>query len=257
MRTRSAQAQEGARAPLSTSPRTAAHRDEPVLRLADDEAIPSGMLERISTLLKPGRTLRIPVGYLFLAVAVAIVLLWLTYMVGNSRGYSAARADLEDKFRSQQRQAGVHDPLTLAPGDQSKMGGSMAAGSAQPRESAAAPPSASALVTRPPSQWGPIAPKTDPRKKGWNYFVIAETSPQGAERVVEFCRSNGLETYVIPSAKSQSRRRVAAFPGFQESQLAPAPSALRQQILEIGIRFKQQNKNAGTDFSDLYYDPFD
>jgi hypothetical protein len=91
--------------------------------------------------------------------------------------------------------------------------------------------------------------------RGWTYYVLAETTPQGAVRLAEFCRANGLETYIVTA--NNGRRKVIAFPGFQGSALSATATAIKERITSVGVKFKRQNKNAGTDLSDAYPSPYE
>ena len=83
-------------------------------------------------------------------------------------------------------------------------------------------------------------PKADPRKKGLKYFVLAETTDEaGATKLADFCRSCGLESYVLPS-DNKKHRRVIACPGFDPSaRLNPEVKGLEAQIHSIGEKWAQ------------------
>ncbi len=212
--------------------------------IAREAAVPSPVLEKVASLLSPGRTLRLPVGYLLLAGGVLVLVLTLVYVIGSNRGEAKARAQFEEKFGSQPLVSGVNDPLTLesqgtadgTPGD---------APSVKQRESST--PGGDSRRTA--ADWGPVVPSIEPRQKGWNYFILAEDSLQGAQKLAQFCRDSGLETYVIPG--KNDRRRVIAFPGYQGSRLAPEVQALENRIHAIGDKYKSQNKSQ-TNMRDAY-----
>jgi hypothetical protein len=210
----------------------------------------SPVLMSLARLLTPGQTIRMPVGYLMLAIAMGIVLLLAAYLIGNSRGKAVAEQNFAQKLSSTPTRSGaVNDPLSQ-PADLTA--GSALLSSAQPDDSAASSERPGGGV-RPAAQWGPIEPKTDPRVKGWKYYVLAQTSPQGAVRLAEFCRANGLETYVVRG--KNGLHWVVAFPGFQGSSAAPEPAALLERIEAIGVKYKAHTKgrtNLGVAVPDLY-----
>ena len=82
-----------------------------------------------------------------------------------------------------------------------------------------------------------------------NYFIIAETHEQGATALAEFCRIQGLETYVVLA--KNDRRRVIAFPGFEARDRTSAQvKTLEAKIHSVGDLWK---RNKGTsDLRDAY-----
>ena len=226
------------------------------MELLRDEARGSSppLLENLAHLLKPGRTLRLPVGYVFAACGAVVVLLCITYMFAHRLGQAQATEQAQAKYvQGLPQQRGVNDPLSHEPDDLSA-GGSATLTNGQPRSANTNRPSGTAPV-HPEAAWGPVQPKTDPRQKGWNYFIVAETTPQGAVRLAEFCRVNGLETYVV-AGKNDRSNRVIAFPGFQGSRLAPEVKALEDRIHQVGDKYKSQNKTE-TNMRDAYPAKFD
>jgi hypothetical protein len=241
------------RAPRASAPSSAPTPvHEPAMVDSGQEAGASPLLEKLARCLTPGRVIRLPVGYLFLTVGITLILIFLGYIAGFQRGGADARDKLSETMGVNEPFATgrVQDPLgaaASAPGP-----GLLSSG----RDSAplqGGPDSRPAGI-RTSSQWGPIEPKSDPRVKGWTYYILAETTAQGASRLAEFCRSNGLETYVIPA--NNGRRKVIAFPGFQGSALSAEATAIKERIMAVGVKFKRQNKNAGTDLSDAYPSPY-
>lgn len=196
----------------------------------------------------PGRSIRLPAGYLLLACGVGVLLLSVVYVFGHKRGYSVARSQFDQQVID--RSAGITDPLTtLQPVIDTSS--SLRSGIAPPNASgdAGSPPSGG-FRTTPAAAWGPIVPAKDPRQKGLNYFVIAETSESGARTLAEFCRSQGLETYVVPA--KNDRFRAVAFPGFAgRDRSSPQVKALEAQIHTIGDNWKRNHKGT-TDLRDAY-----
>jgi hypothetical protein len=99
-------------------------------------------------------------------------------------------------------------------------------------------------------QWESVT--SDIRQKGENYFVLAETNKDGATRLAEFCRSQGLETYVISRKNVTSRYLVYACPGFNDGERStPVVKNLEQSIYRIGDLWKN-NKRGDTNLHDAY-----
>ena len=205
----------------------------------DVHPVPAATEESPASWLGPGRAIRLPTGYVLLGCGIVILLLSVAYMMGHRRGTAVARSEFERVIQSNAN--GVNDPL----------GGAMT-----PVIPTAPPPQqpANTAINRPASQsspgsWGPVAPVKDPRQKGLNYFIIAETNEQGASALAEFCRIQGLETYVVLA--KNDRRRVIAFPGFEaRDRTSPQVKALEAKIHSVGDLWK---KNKGsTDLRDAY-----
>lgn len=240
---------------------------QPTLRLADeeefevmrDDASPSPLLERMIALLTPGQTIRMPVGYLLGACACVILLLVVTYVIGVNAGKSIQTAAFHEKFGdgfeiSQQR-GGVTDPLTLQSlaGTRAETPGNGVG--ATPRGVSQGTPPKSGNQGGSASTWGPVVPSVDPRQKGWNYFVAATNTLARCTQLAEFCRANGLETYVVPH---KNGGQVIVFPGYPGgvSRDAPAVKALEERMHQIGDRYKAANKYE-TNMRDAYPSKYD
>jgi hypothetical protein len=262
MRNRGAQG--GQAAPSTPTPSA-----RPTLRLAEDDeeievmrddASPSPVLERIIALLKPGQTVRLPVGYLFGACAGVILLMAVAYVIGVSAGKSIQTAAFHEKFGDgfeiSSRRGGVNDPLTLDALDGSHtsapQAGSGAAGGS-PRTEKPATPSNTGNGGRSAMNWGPVVPAIEPRQKGWNYFIAATNTLARCTQLAEFCRNSGLETYVVPH---KNGGQVIVFPGFQGPRDAPAVKALEERIHQVGDRYKAANKYE-TNMRDAYPSKYD
>lgn len=231
--------------PVLPPERTRAVEDVEVMR---DEPTPSPWLERLRQMLTPGRTLEVPVGFLLLGLGLLIGVLMLIYAIGFSSGKSRARTDFEEKFGVAPVITGsVNDPLTsLASGDRSSPV------SLEVQPPSAQPPGQSGSGV-PVAKWGPVVPRSDPRQKGWNYFIAAENTLARCQALAEFCRVNGLETYVVPH---KNGGRVIVFPGYQGPRDAPEVKALEERIHQIGDKYKLANKYE-TNMRDAYPAKYD
>ena len=182
----------------------------------------------------PGRTVRVPVGYLLLAFAAVVLLLVIVYMIGYWRGGRDMRAEYDARFL-EASSAGdpaqrARDPLTperqLAPpgGDDRPSG--RPAGSSGGAASGDEP-------ERPLRSWGPI--DSDPRQAGLWYLILAETQREGAERLAQYCRDRGLEAYMVVSHNNPLRRCVIVLPGLASDAMSdPRERPLREEVYRVG-----------------------
>ncbi len=230
------------------------HQDEPA-------GSAPAILERLIDLLRPGQTVRIPVGYLLAACAGVFVLLIVLYMIGVSAGKSIQTAMYRERLGegfeiSLQRGGGgggggVNDPLTIAPANgrgDSDGGATGTAGSTMLNSDSASRMGSGGEHSALASNWGPIRPAADPRQPGWNYFIAATNTMSSCTSLAEFCRANGLETYVVAH---KNGAQVIVFPGFQGSRQAPEVKALEQRIHQIGDKYKAANRYE-TNMRDAY-----
>ncbi len=217
-------------------------REAPVEKRARSEEPPAPAPEPSSfNWLSPGRTVRVPIGYVLLGGAVVIAGVIAAYVVGYTRAQSVGRAaegrNLGSQVEMSLRDPPPQDPLANVPSgwpDETVTGtrGDGAVGSTAAR-----------------GFRQPIF--TDPRQPGFSYFVIAETSRAGAERLAGYCRENDLEAYVID--KSTDRlRRVIVVPGFAPgARSSRQVKALEARIHDVGDKWKTSERGA-SDLRDAY-----
>src|SRR5436190_15552938 len=161
--------------------------------------------------LGPGRILRMPVGYALLAAAAALTLVIATYVIAFQRGRTVGKADIKSQMISDLTGSGEqrvpNDPLYEL---NSTPAGGKSSTALPPGSNRKTSPTASNYQGRPTAAWGQVVAdvKCDPRKQGLNYFVVIETQEAGARKVADFCRSNGLESYVVPGNNDRLRRAI-------------------------------------------------
>ncbi|UCD74583.1 MAG: hypothetical protein JSV91_12440 [Phycisphaerales bacterium] len=210
---------------------------------------PAPPVEVSANWLSPGRRLRVPVGYLFLAGGAVIALIIVAYMTGYGAGERAVQAEFGGRISNAWESGGpVSDPLV-----QPTQGGT-ARLQARGDGEAASPDgrggeTTESRPTAPPdrSGWGPL--ESDPRQPGSSYFILAETRAEGARRLAEFCRANGLEAYVVPGHNARFRC-VTVLPGFG-SRSGPQVQRMREEIHRIGGLWKAKYP-VESDLKDAY-----
>ncbi len=195
----------------------------------------------LAGLLRGGRTVRLPVGYLLVGATLAILLVVIAYSVGYSGGkrdqIAAHQRDL-DALTENERIANelargtdsgtgerVTPPTPPNRGDRTdgtnRTGGNQTGSGNQSN----LPVGGNNQPRNPGPAVRPI--ETDPREAGLNYFYLVTTSHENAVRVAEFCRRYGVEAYVV---RANNLSRVLAVPGFR-----PEDDGLRQRV-ETDIR---------------------
>ena len=197
--------------------------------------------------LSPGYTIRLPIGYLCVAAVVGVVALAAAYGVGYARarptegaGHMGGWRDAADLAQSR---PGPEEPLALR---------------TRPKTAAAPLPQLLTVSLRAAKRTGPPAVEydplaatdqpapifSDPRTPGKSYFVIAETHAAGAERLARYCRSEGLEAYVI-GADTNKFRKVIVLPGFDPGiRSDPKVKTLETTIHRVGDKWKSVERGA-------------
>ena len=173
--------------------------------------------------LSPGRTIRVPIGYLFLAAAALILLVVFVYMFGFQHGERSTQlqfGDLADGTAPARNAAIAQDPMARDTGP--------GAGSAQLAAAAVRSNTAWAVTNR--DLWGP--PQSDPREAGLNYFVLIHTRRANAVTLADFCRAESLEAYVV-KAKNMDQYQVIVLPGYRRGDRE------HQQIIALERTIKQ------------------
>jgi len=178
------------------------------------------------------RSLRMPIGVLVVAVlflAGSGYALW-------SLGYQAGLRSLEQQ-RADAARIAAHTTDPLAP--------PAAVSPTIAPEVQGAPRVAPAL-----GGLGP-APEGDPRRAGFNYFILADgISLDRASEMVMFCRGQGLDAIAVPS--NNARFLVFVQPGFGwDDRGGPAVKALEASIRSVGAKWKALGRGNG-DFRDFY-----
>lgn len=210
----------------------------------------------------PGRFVKIPVGYAYVAVALVLAVVVVAYIYGFSSGESAAAKRFE-QLRIEELNAQTnlpdYDPMTAGKTPKSLRqegaagrGGEQALGPAGDGTPAGAQGAdgTNGGATGAGEGLGP-APGGDPRQPGLNYFVLAHVAARNGEPMVDFCRKNGLDAHLVPDDNGELRL-VIVCPGFAggERQSA-AVKSLESKIRSVGLKWKSAARG-NRDFGDLY-----
>jgi hypothetical protein len=191
-----------------------------------------------------GRTIRVPVGYLWLAGAGGLVFLVGAFSTGYVRGQHEATTKLEREW-SQTRQPALAVPppeiqLAQRPGETEPS-------AALQRGAVTNPPGESLSKAQARSRTaatGDDLVLSDPRKEGFNYFILIHTHRDNAIELAIFCRQEGVEAYAVPDKKNRSLWRVLVLPGYTKGHRSSEPvRALEQRIAAATRKWKlQRNK---------------
>jgi len=202
------------------------------------------------------RSIRIPAGYMFLALAGLIAAALTAYTLGFSRGKSSERAD---RIQAEPPISAPFDTPTEPSSALPSPGASrQPTTSAQPQRTPNQPANTPANT---PNTIDPHKPATstasssDPRTPGLNYFIIARLSPPDAQKAADYLSSNGVAASVVPS-DNLNFRHVVSNRGFSPSELrGPEYQKLLADIKRVGRAFKKATSSP-TDFADAYPSKF-
>lgn len=243
-------------------PEPIAAADETSLPPAPDATLSA---DKVLGLITPGRSIRIPVGYVFLGVAMLVVLVFTIWGIASSQ---AEKKTKQQFGRELAGDAPVSEPLNqTTPLNKDLLKGS--APKANQRVSVD-DPNGPGPSTPPKSNPQPVKavsgatadvvfvddPKTDePREPGMNYYVVASLQKAEAERAAAFLAERGIPAArLAPGANKLCQ--VIALKAFAPKTLG-SPEALqfKAQIQKIGREYKRDQKGP-TDFSDMYPDKY-
>ena len=193
-----------------------------------------------------GRTIRLPVGYIFVAIGLGVALLFGGYFLGYTVRDRQIRADRSETARDDL--AGITDPTLEGvpespgliedlgePGDGGGGGRASAVGEAGPRENP--------LII---DDW-----MADPRESGMNYFIVATQPPEEGNRIASFLADRGLEVARLP-VDNRGLAIVVVLEPFAPGEVGSARARqLEARIKRLGREYKRDN-GGGTDFESAY-----
>ena len=184
------------------------------------------------------RSLRVPLGFVWLVGVGVLVFAVLAYSFGYARGRTAGfNEGVSQRLEEQAAAAGaraVRDPLRQA--------GPEPAAQAPSEPERPATTSASAGI--------------DPRQAGLWYFILARPSAAAAAEMLAFCRAEGLDAHLVSDDNGKSRKIIVLPPlANAEARKTPAGQALEAKIRKAGDRWKAKAKG-NRNFSDAYPELF-
>lgn len=198
------------------------------------------------------RIIRLPVGYIYVAVAVAVLLIVGSYFVGVSRGRQQGLASLQQSGE----QPPIDDP-TLHAGGANPGPGNSSSGASQQQPRGGSPSNAGqgALTNQPDPGPAPAGPggrplDRDTRQAGLNYIIVERFDPAEAWAVKEFLKRNGIDALVLAD-NNPSLLQVVTAQGFKGWQTDSAAQALYRKIQQLGQQWKAR-EGGSKDFSQSF-----
>jgi hypothetical protein len=221
--------------------------------------------DKVLGLITPGRSIRIPVGYVFLGLALLIGLVAIIWSVASSqaekktkeqfgRDLAGGEAEISEPLnqtvplnkdllkgsapKANQRVA-IDDPMAEpAKGTPKKSGGA--------QRSAAVGSGATADVVFVDD------PKTDePREPGMNYYVVASLPKAEAERAAAFLADRGIPAARLAPGPNKLCQ-VIALRAFAPKTLGQTDALqFKAQLQKFGREYKRDHKGP-TDFADMF-----
>jgi len=243
------------RVPASTGPATAPPADpsqSPLRRaepapMTEPKIAPRPVREDGGFPLAPGKSVRVPSGYLFFGSGLLIALLIAAFALGYARGERAAEIRIAGDLR-QGENPDIVEPLNGTPSTRTQQ--------TQPQPQA----QPTTRTTRPTGQRQPTTPaapsqptrtpggalvvtrdNADPRTPGENYLFVALRGPEEAVEIAEFLTANGVNAAVFDSNRP-TLRQVVALRGFP-------PDAIRGQNSNEYQRFRQNIRDLGREWA--------
>ena len=223
------------------------------------------------------RYVRVPISTAYIAGALMVGLLLLTWALGHNAGFKAGRDHvalaavpgsldglvIRDPVQPPPDQGGA----TPGPAPRSGPDRTTSQAAAQlpdpdqpaPVAAQATPPAQAAVPNQPyqPGNTGEIITargflEADPRQPGANYLVLATLTEGQATEAVQFLASNGLEAIGVPVGGSSTRYRIVslglAVPSGQYRATAATRREHERQAAALGARWLKDHQGA-SDFS--------
>lgn len=205
-----------------------------------------------------GDSIRVPVGYIFLAVGAIIGVFIIAYFIGFSRGevrektrLAAAEPPLPSPDLDPLNRPLANQPTDTraAPGSQTRAPDGKSTSKTQGSNATGA--GGGAKTPERPAQL-----PGDPRTPGLNYFILADRIHEDeAQKAADFLTSHNLAAAVVHSNNARFRR-VIATRGFPGSEVSGADAQkLRQEAARIGQLYKSQQQGQ-VDFAKVYPEKF-
>ncbi|USN99639.1 MAG: hypothetical protein H6810_02975 [Phycisphaeraceae bacterium] len=230
-------------------PRSTHPDDAPVSRPTAD----AGRIEPHSPRGAASGRVAVPVTWLYVAAAAALLLLVLAYGLGYRVGAAAEREEIGRFAPRESQQTRIEDPLTDDPSPKQDPGAKPSPGSAT--GAGARNPAPGTIVTA-----AGLVP-VDPRIEGSNYLELATLPRDQAEAAVRYLASQGEEAIAVPvngvdrrgsRPNTSDRYRVIALglavPGDRYSSSTAERERFERRLARLGKAWADQG--GASDFSD-------
>lgn len=213
------------------------------------------------------RSVRVPVGFLWLLAVGVLGFAALAYAFGVRQGRDAGFSEgVSAKIAQDNTSAmgrAVNDPLkqdanSVSVTPQKPLPSasikapvntvSVAKNSGQSNSKGNSTSDSTTQVVTPPEQ--------DPREKGVNYLTLARPSAQQAETMLAFCRAEGLAAHLVLDNNTKLRKIIVT-PGLRTTTALQTKDGqeLLAKVKSVGLRWKGLKKG-NKDFSDAYLELF-
>lgn len=199
-----------------------------------------------------GRTIRVPAGYIFAAVAVFVAFGLLGYVIGYGRAERVAEADA---VRRAQQAVPAHDPLDDAPLNLNLTSPRPEDPAVEPGLSPVVPETGRADAASEAEEAAePGGDRAPLRQAGLNYYVIVRDLPAEGDRLVAWLDGRGIPAMTEPVGGGLVK--VIVLEGFARGQASSAQAlSYKEHLRELGRRWKREHRGS-SDFSDLYLEKY-
>ena len=161
----------------------------------------------------PGSSMRVPIGYIFLTIAVVLVVIIGTFIFGHLRGGQDKEREFGD-FGPLNTNAEspiiAQDPMGQDSQSIIMGGGNGEADTSAFNNSANKTAGFENLIDN--SGWGHL--ESDPRQEGYNYYILIHTTKGNALKLARFCRDEQIRAYVVRPGR-MNQYQVFVLPGYR------------------------------------------
>ena len=181
------------------------------------------------------QSIRLPLGYIFVACAAVILLLVIAYSVGYARGNNASKAEkagfLNNSNSTESTESTTSNNTTTSPPMDNQAASTTSHNNANPDLSKG---------NRNLSNPTPTTDRTtDTRRKGLNYIFVERFSPEEADQVADYLAGQGIDAMVLPA--NNRLRQVVLRQGFEGWSSNRQGQALLAKIKALGREWKSQH----------------
>ncbi len=192
------------------------------------------------------RIIRLPIGYIYVGLAVVVLLIVGSYFVGVSRGRQQALAPVEETGG----RPPINDPTLNQPNPRES-----GASTTQPPGNSS-PGAANRTNTTPQGNPAPVGPTgrtldRDTRQSGLNYIIVERFDAPEAWAVKEFLKRNGIDVLVLADNNNRSLLQVVTAQGFKGWASDSAAQSLYRKIQQLGSQWKAR-EGGSKDFSQSF-----